>query len=128
MEILLKKHLWFTWAKHYAQDDVGVWIQDPVELVLILFLPQFRLFLVSKIATLTISAITICMIVPTFLGFKGGLVFKKLIHSMSKHAKITIRAVSSFSKSLTKLNLSLRQFKIVVLFRAVWLLRHKIIL
>jgi hypothetical protein len=44
-----------------------------MEFIFVLFLPQFRLIIVSEIAALPELAITICVIVPTFLGFKHRL-------------------------------------------------------
>jgi hypothetical protein len=44
--------------------------------VFVLFLPEFRLLIVFKIAALSELAITIGVKIPTFLGFKHRLVHK----------------------------------------------------
>lgn len=61
----------------------------------------------TKIASVSILAMVILMVIPTLLGFQNGLVDLQLLDSMREEAALAIPAITGLYIGLAQLDLSL---------------------
>lgn len=76
---------------HLAKNEVTIATENFVEFIEVFLLFGFRIFLMSKVAPDPKTAITICMVISTFLNFEYWLVQHKFLHAVREDAHFSIR-------------------------------------